>query len=113
MDANRAATSPADGLQSDRQSTGAATLFGLDPTEGLVAIETDAAEGMLVYRRTQQGVRHERVPFKPWILLTERPAEPLPGAAYTELEGRGYRILAEFDSPSAYRAARFEVQDRH
>src|SRR5205807_1990385 len=100
-------------LDANRASIGAETLFGLDLTEGLVAIETDGAEGMLLYRRTPEGVRPERAPFKPWILLTEQPADALPGATYTQLDGQGYCVLAEFDSPAVYRAARFEVQDRH
>jgi DNA polymerase elongation subunit (family B) len=68
---------------------------------------------MLLYRRTPDGVRRERAPFRPWILLAERPAAALPGAVYTDLDGQGYSVLAEFDSPAAYRAARFEIQDRH
>ena len=96
-----------------QSSTGAETLFGLDPTEALVAIETDASGGMLLYYRTQTGVRCERQPFNPWILLTDRPTDALSGATYTELNGAGFRFLAEFENTSAYRAARFEVQDRH
>jgi DNA polymerase I len=94
-------------------SDGAETLFGLDPTTGLIAVEADDPEGVLLYRRTADGVRRERAPFKPWILLTERPAEALSGAAYTDLEGTGYSVLAEFPTYATYRVARFEVQNRH
>ena len=93
--------------------SGAETLFGLDPMEGIVSIEVDASEGVLIYRRTSDGVRRERAPFKPWILLAERPSSALPGAAYQNLEGQGLCVLAEFETLDAYRAARFVVQDRH
>jgi DNA polymerase elongation subunit (family B) len=61
----------------------------------------------------QPAVRRERVPYRPWILLTEPPSEPLPGAQLTQLDGEGYRVLAEFPTQGAYREARFQVRERH
>ncbi|HZO89622.1 MAG TPA: 3'-5' exonuclease [Chthonomonadaceae bacterium] len=93
--------------------TSAATLFGHDPTECLVAVEPDREEGVWLYFREKDGVRRARAPYKPWILLTEPPTIPLPGAQLTELEGEGYRILAEFTNQAAYQEARFRVRDEH
>ena len=96
-----------------RSISGAEALFGFDPAERIVAIEPDVQEGVWLYRRTDQGVQRERSAFKPWILLTEPPPETLSGAEYTGLEGTGYSLLAEFATQAAYRAARFELQDKH
>ncbi|HLJ53810.1 MAG TPA: 3'-5' exonuclease [Chthonomonadaceae bacterium] len=96
-----------------QESFVSAALFGADPAAGLVAIELDETEGALAYRRTEAGVRAERMAFKPWILLLDRPEFVLPDAAYSELEGPGYNVLAEFDTVQAYRSARFQLQDRH
>jgi DNA polymerase I len=98
-------------LQSD--SIGGQTLFGFDPDERLVAMETDLHDGAWLYRRTPSGVRKEHADFKPWILLTARPADPLPGASYSDLEGPGFSVLAEFPNQSTYRAARFQIQEQH
>ncbi len=81
--------------------------------EWLVSVELDRGTGTVVYRRTQEGVRQERSPFQPWILLAERPSSPLPGADYSHLDGIGLNVLAEFASQDDFRAARFEIRDRH
>jgi len=99
--------------KSDNSCYGAEILFGLDSEEGLVAIENDAASGLLLYKRTPTGVICERTPFKPWLLLTERPPNEWNDAVFTELDGPGYHILAEFQTYSAFQAARFDLQDRH
>jgi DNA polymerase elongation subunit (family B) len=114
----------------------AEALFGRNPTERIVAAEPDYEEGLWLYFRDtgngqpaagnrgeptpytlsptpQPAVRRERVPYKPWILLTEPPSEPLPGAQLTQLDGEGYRVLAEFPTQGAYREARFQVRERH
>jgi DNA polymerase elongation subunit (family B) len=93
--------------------TSAAALFGHDPTPGIVAVEPDPEQGIWLYRRDASGVHRERMPYRPWILLTEIPQIPLPQAEYTELEGDGFRILAEYTTPSAYQEARFRVRDEH
>ena len=88
-------------------------LFGRDATPCIVAVEPDYNEGVIVYRREGDTVRRTHAPYRPWILLTEIPANPLPGAEYTELSGDGYKILAEFPSQSLYHEARFRVRDEH
>src|SRR5689334_1289071 len=88
-------------------------LFGRDPTERIVAVEPDATEGVWLYRRVGGAVRRERAPYKPWILLTAPPDEPLPDAQITTLEGEGYNLLAEFPTQAAYQEARFRVRDAH
>jgi hypothetical protein len=76
--------------------TGAEALFGTDPTERIVAVEPDPQEGAWRYRRKADGVIRERVPYRPWILLTERPEIPLIGAQFTELEGRDFAFWRNF-----------------
>lgn len=88
-------------------------LFGRDMTPNLVAIEPDYNEGVWIYRRDGGNVTRERAPYRPWILLTEKPTAELSGAEYTELEGDGYKILAEFPSQNLYQQARFVVRDNH
>ena len=88
-------------------------LFGHDDTPNIVAVEPDYNEGVWVYRRDGANVTRERAPYRPWILLTERPAQELNSAEYTELEGDGYKILAEFPSQNSYQQARFVVRDAH
>src|SRR5207244_9898256 len=87
--------------------TSEAALFGFDSLPRIVAVEPDYTEGVWLYRRDAEGVHRERVPYKPWILLTKPPEFPLPGATFTELEGEGYGILAEFPTQDLYREARF------
>jgi DNA polymerase, archaea type len=100
-------TSPQPGITSTE------ALFGTDPKSGIVAVEPDYEEGVWLYRREGAMVRRERAPYRPWILLTEVPSIPLPQAEFTELEGEGYRILAEFRNQAAYQEARFRVRDEH
>jgi DNA polymerase elongation subunit (family B) len=93
--------------------TSADILFGRDKTERIVAVEPDLQESVWLYIREGESVRRERVPYRPWILLTAPPTIPLPGAQWTELEGEGYRVLVEFPSHAAYQEARFRVRDEH
>jgi DNA polymerase I len=93
--------------------TSAQALFGIDPTPGIVAVEPDYEQGAWLYRRDGGAVRRERAHYKPWILLTERPSIVLPHAEFTELDGEGYRVLAEFPGLPAYQEARFKVRDEH
>ena len=95
------------------QVTSAEALFGLDPTTNIVAVEPDYQQGAWLYRREGSIVRREFTPYKPWILLTEIPPFGLPDVQYTELEGPGYCILAEFGSQQAYQDARWRIRDAH
>ena len=88
-------------------------LFGLDPTTNIVAVEPDYQQGVWLYRRNGTQVSREFLDFKPWILLTEMPPFPLPDAKFTELDGPGYRLLAEFDTQQAYQEGRFRIRDAH
>jgi DNA polymerase elongation subunit (family B) len=90
-----------------------AALFGRDNTPGIVAVEPDSEAGIRIYRREAGRVSCEHVEARPWILLTEPPSVPLPDVTYTELEGDGYRLLAEFASQSSYQEARFRLRDSH
>ena len=70
------------------------TIFGADPTPGIVAVEADA-DGVAVYRRTQQGIQVERTEFLPWLVAADQ--LNLTGARWTQLAGEGYCCLAEFE----------------
>jgi hypothetical protein len=85
-------------------------LFGGDTTPGIVAVEP-AEESVTVYRRTDGRVTAEELPFKRWILTSEK--HSLRDAAWTELEGEGFRWLAEFPDRNAYQQARFWLRDAH
>lgn len=97
----------------DTQISIDALLYGQDATTGIVAVEADYEAGVSIYRREGATVRRVRAPYRPWILLTRPPDTPLPGAEYTELQGDGYTVLAEFDGQSDYQAARFRLRDAH
>ena len=89
-------------------------LFGFDPTERVVSVEAGERGGLTLYRRLQNGdVETSYAPYRPWILLRETPDFQLKGTQYTELEGEGFRILAEFSAPDQYLQARKLIQDRH
>jgi DNA polymerase elongation subunit (family B) len=85
-------------------------LFGSDPTERIVAIEP-LQDKVIIFIREKDGVRSERRPFSPWLVAPER--YDLSVAAWTELDGDGYRYLAKFPNVGAYRAARFKLRDEH
>lgn len=95
------------------QITSEEALFGFTPTECIVAVEPDEREGVWLYRRSQGKVERERAPYSPWILLTEKPAIPLPAATFAELDGAGYRVLAEFPTQAAWQEARFRLRENH
>ena len=88
-------------------------LYGQDGTPGIIAVEPANEEGVWIYRRTGDTVQRERASYRPWLLLTRPPEIALPGADYTELEGEGYRLLAEFAGQTDYQAARFRLRDAH
>lgn len=92
---------------------GAEALFGRNPAENIVAAEPDRDEGVWLYRRDGDTVSRERAPYRPWILLSAQPADPLPGAEIVELEGAGFKFLAEFASQSLFQEARFQLRNAH
>jgi len=98
---------------SDTQISIASLLYGQDSSTGIVAVEPDYEEGVWVYRRSGETVQRERASYRPWMLLTRPPDMALPGVEYTELEGEGYRLLAEFTGQANYQAARFRLRDAH
>jgi DNA polymerase elongation subunit (family B) len=88
-------------------------LFGHDPTPGIVAAEPDFETGIWIYTRDGSSVSRRRLASRPWILLADRPGSLGPDAEITELEGEGYRWLAEFPAQSAYLDARARIRDEH
>lgn len=85
-------------------------LFGSDSTPGIVSVEP-GSDSVRVYRRVGGAVVTEEHPFCRWLILTEK--HPLQDAEWTELEGDGYRWLADFRTRNAYENARQWVRDAH
>jgi DNA polymerase I len=85
-------------------------LFGDDPTEYITAVEV-GVETAKVYRRIDEAIVTEETPFKRWLLTTAK--HDISGAAWTELEGDGFKFLAEFENVSAYNAARRRLREAH
>lgn len=85
-------------------------LFGSDPTPGIVSVEA-GPEAVRLYRRVDGAVVTEDRAFRRWMLTTEK--HPLDDAEWTELEGEGYRWLAEFPTRNAYENARYWIRDAH
>ncbi|MCE5200492.1 MAG: 3'-5' exonuclease [Armatimonadota bacterium] len=85
-------------------------LFGCDETQGIVAIEA-GAESVTLYRRVDGAMVTEQRPFSRWMLTTEK--HNIADATWTELEGDGFRFLAEFPTNNAYQNARFWLRDSH
>lgn len=85
-------------------------LFGHDDTQGIVAVEA-GDDSMRVYRRVGKAVVTEDAPFKRWILAAEEHA--LPDAIWKELDGDGFRFLAEFPDRESYQAAIMWLRDAH
>lgn len=85
-------------------------LFGSDPTPGIVAVEP-GPDSVRLYRRVDGAIVTEDRPFRRWLLTTEK--HPLEDADWTELQGDGYRWLAEFRTRNAYENARYWIRDQH
>ncbi|MGQ9764721.1 MAG: 3'-5' exonuclease [Armatimonadota bacterium] len=85
-------------------------LFGSDPTDRVVAVETGPDYARL-YRRVGESVVVEDRPFHHWLLTTEK--LPLPGVLWTELEGEGFNWLAEFEDRTSFESARLWLRDAH
>ncbi len=89
----------------------ASILFGFDPADRIVAIETGERETTLWSRNELGVVETVREPFVPWLLTTV--PEPSIAVEPRELEGDGFRYLYEFPGWSAYQSVRMSLQDRH
>ncbi|MDQ2800992.1 MAG: DNA polymerase [Armatimonadota bacterium] len=86
-------------------------LFGSDPTEKIVAVETGERETTLFLREGEETVTRA-VPFVPW-LVTDKERQ-FPGAETTELSGEGYNWLVRFPQGwRAYQEAKRTLRDEH
>jgi len=85
-------------------------LFGSDPTPGIVAVEA-AGDVVRLYQRVDGNIVTQTRPLRRWMLTTER--HPFDEARWTQLEGEGFRWLAEFASRDAYESARYFIRDAH
>jgi len=85
-------------------------LFGSDPTPGIVAVEA-AGNTVRIYRRVGAAIVTETRPLRRWMLTTEKHA--FSDAEWTELEGDGFRWLAEFANRNSYENARQYLRDAH
>ena len=85
-------------------------LFGDDPTECITAVEVDS-DSAIVYRRINGAIATEKTPFKRWLITTQ--SHDISGAQWTELEGEGFKFLAEFENVNTYNAARYWLRDAH
>lgn len=85
-------------------------LWGWDSTPGIVSVWADHDGRAHVWRRTPDGVVHEVLRFRPWVLLASLDdvtrAKPPPGITWRELTGAGpLRFLVEADDARALTAA--------
>lgn len=86
-------------------------LFGADPTEKIVAVETGDRDATL-FVRAGETIVTRGVPFVPWLLLDKE--RHFAGAETTELTGEGYRFLVRFPNGwRAYQDARRTLRDEH
>ena len=111
-DPNAAANSPTANL-AETPSAPATTwvtpnLHGHDDTPHLVAVEIAGAEAILL-QRTEQGIRQERRPFRPWLMADAR-LDDLPGE-WTRLQGDEICWLGEFDRYGEALRARDALRD--
>ena len=86
-------------------------LFGIDPTEKIVAVETSDKEATLFLRDGERTVTR-LVPFVPWLATDKE--RHFPGAETTMLDGDGYNWLIRFPSGwRAYQEAKRTLRDEH
>ncbi|MBU3665154.1 MAG: DNA polymerase II [Chthoniobacterales bacterium] len=77
-------------------------LFGVDPTEGIVAVEFAAPDHVHIYRRDGDKTTVEEATHKPFAWATE----PLPGNS-RELAGKNaFRFTVAFDSAAQFSTAK-------
>lgn len=86
-------------------------LFGTDPTEKIVAVETSDKDATL-FLRDGENIITRSVPFVPWLATDKE--RHFPGAETTDLEGDGYNHLIRFSSGwRAYQEAKRTLRDEH
>lgn len=90
-----------------------AALYGADPTQRVVAVETADAVATVLIRQKDDTLVAQTLPFTPWLLLREPRA--LPQATFDTLDGdpSGYHIRARFPTWRAYQEARRVLRDEH
>ena len=86
-------------------------LFGAEPTERIVAVETGDREATLFVREGEATVRRT-VPFVPWLATDKE--RHFAGAQTTQLEGDGYNWLIQFPAGwRTYQDAKRALRDEH
>ena len=86
-------------------------LFGIDPTEKIVAVETSDKDATLFFRQGDETVTRI-VSFVPWLATDKE--RHFPGAETTPLDGDGYNWLLRFPSGwRAYQEAKRTLRDEH
>ena len=86
-------------------------LFGADPTEKILSVETGDREATLFVRDGDE-TRTRTVPFVPWLASDKE--RHFPGAETTALEGDGYNWLIRFPRGwRAYQEAKRTLRDEH
>ena len=86
-------------------------LFGVDPTEKIVAVETSDKEATL-FLRDGDETKTKVVSFVPWLATDKE--RHFPGAETTDLEGDGYNHLIRFPSGwRAYQESKRTLRDEH
>lgn len=91
-------------MQTQTSPTPDTLLYGQGRLERLVAVEVGREVTTLLQRTPEGTLRHLERSFSPWLLSEYR--RSIPGARWSELEGRGHRWKAEFARWWDYKAAR-------
>lgn len=87
-------------------------LFGADPTQRVVAVETADRDVTLFVRGDDDVVRREKKPFVPWLIVDRE--RHFAGAETTRLDGDGFNCLIRFpEGWKAYLDARRSLRDEH
>ncbi len=83
-------------------------LFGADCRERVVGCE--ALDGQaIVFRRIGDGIVHETVNWRPWLICAQR--NTFPGVEERKLQGEGYSWQYFFPSINTYRQARRTLEE--
>jgi DNA polymerase elongation subunit (family B) len=86
-------------------------LYGADPTERVVAVETLETTATLFIRGVDDALTTRQVPFSPWLIAEVEGR--FPGAEEVKLDGDGYNVLYRFRGWSTFLDARRELRDEH
>lgn len=86
-------------------------LYGADPTERVVAVETLETTATLFLRSVDDALSTRQVPFRPWLITDT--TDRFPNAEEVRLDGDGYNVLYRFGAWSAFLDARRELRDEH